>query len=81
VCGAHGEYVNTFFNPVASCFLYKAKDVSVPARISKPLYVFTSARPVDDPKLSGLSACKIIVWKVQDWIPEDILRKNTFPFI
>jgi hypothetical protein len=23
-----GEYVNTFFNPVACCFLYKAKDLS-----------------------------------------------------
>jgi hypothetical protein len=26
-----GEYVNTFFNPVACCFLYKAKDLSAPS--------------------------------------------------
>jgi hypothetical protein len=29
VCGAQGEYINTFFNPVA-CFLFKAKDLSAP---------------------------------------------------
>jgi hypothetical protein len=30
-----GEYVNTFFNPVAFCFLYKTKDLSAPP---PPLY-------------------------------------------
>jgi hypothetical protein len=29
------EYVNTFFNPLAGCFLYKAKDLSVPLVVIK----------------------------------------------
>jgi hypothetical protein len=34
VCGAQGGIcrVNTFFNPVACCFLYKAKDLSAHPR-------------------------------------------------
>jgi hypothetical protein len=32
-----GEYVNTFFKSVA-CFLYKAKDLSAPTRMSFALY-------------------------------------------
>jgi hypothetical protein len=40
-----GEYVEEmhFFNPVACCFLYKAKDLSAPPRIYTPLLTRGSA--------------------------------------
>jgi hypothetical protein len=47
VCGAQGGIceVNKFFvNPVACCFLYKAKDLSVPLVV----YVASNGRMIDE---------------------------------